>query len=151
MEPNELLNNPEQIKALISALQGLLNQTPQIDNNTDIEETHDPKKLSVAPSKPNANIKTKGRQKVSSNNIQSKKIESDSVNKFERMSEFAMHKDDCNIDKKLSVVPPVARMRDFEYIDAVCRICGKHESVPPSLMFDSPSRYKCNSCSTQSG
>lgn len=148
MDPNDILKNPEQIKALISVLQGLLGQTQE---STEI--TEQPKKSTTAPSKPSSNIKTKGRQKMGSkNNIASKKIELDhSDNKFEQMSEFRMHKDDCSIDKKLSVAPPVARMRDFEFIDVTCRICGRNDSIPPALLFDAPSRYKCNNCSTQSG
>lgn len=147
MDPNELLSNPENIKALISVLQGLLNTT-----TTSEGETGQPKNSSVAPSKKGSSINTKGRQKVGNkNNISSKKIEIDSVNKFEQMAEFRMHKDDCALDKKLSVAPPVARMRDFDFVDVVCRICGRKESIPPALLFDSPSRYKCNNCSTQSG
>jgi len=146
MDPNELLKNPEQIQALIGALQVLLNQS-----TGEKQPIENQQKTTTAPSKPESTIKTKGRQKVKSHNIQSKQVESESINKFEQMSEFRMHKDDCNIDKKLSVVPPVARMRDFEFIDVICRVCGRTESVAPSLMFDSPSRYKCNNCSTQAG
>jgi hypothetical protein len=106
----------------------------------------------VAPSKPGSTIKTKGRQKAGANNtIKSKKLQSKNTNQFEKMAEFRMHKDDCAIDKKLCSNPPVARMRDFEFIDVVCRVCGKKESIAPALLFDVPSRYKCNNCSTQSG
>lgn len=146
MDPNELLNNPESIKALISVLQGLLNTTQNTPDATENEQ-----KSSVAPSKPASSIKTRGRQKVAGNNIQSKNIQCESANKFEKMAEFRMHKDDREIDKKLSVVPPVARMRDFDFVDVVCRICGKSESIPPALLHDAPGRYKCNNCSTQSG
>ena len=147
MDPNEILKNPDQIKSLISVLQALLNQS-----ETKPETNEKVEKSSVAPSKPSSTIKTKGRKKVGGNaNIQSKHISLESVNKFEQMSEFRMHKDDSAIDKKLSVAPPVARMRDFEFIDVTCRICGKTETIPPALLLDSPSRYKCNNCSTQSG
>lgn len=145
MDPNDLLKDPEQLKALISILQSLVDQAPK--------ETE--QKQDVAPSKKSPTIKTRGRQKVGANNSiktkQTKKITTDSINKFEKMSEFRMHKDDCAVDKKLSKHPPVARMRDFEFVDVVCRVCGKKESVPPALLFDVPSRYKCNNCSTHSG
>ena len=147
MDPNEILKNPDQIKTLISILQDLLNQS-----QTKPETNEKAEKSSVAPSKPASTIKTKGRQKIGGNsNIQSKNIVAESANKFEQMSEFRMHKDDAAIDKKLCVAPPVARMRDFEFVDVTCRVCGKTENIPPALLFDSPSRYKCNNCSTQSG
>jgi|688.fasta_scaffold02615_13 hypothetical protein len=147
MDPNELLKDPEQIKALISLLQGLVDQSsPKPD------EEEEPENNRVAPSKPGSTIKTKGRQKAGANNtIKSKKLQSKNTNQFEKMAEFRMHKDDCAIDKKLCSNPPVARMRDFEFIDVVCRVCGKKESIAPALLFDVPSRYKCNNCSTQSG
>jgi hypothetical protein len=147
MDPNELLKDPEQIKALISLLQGLVDQSSPKQ-----EEEEEPENNRVAPSKPGSTIKTKGRQKAGSNNtIKSKKPQPKNTNQFEKMAEFRMHKDDCAIDKKLCSNPPVARMRDFEFIDVVCRVCGKKESIAPALLFDVPSRYKCNNCSTQSG
>lgn len=148
MDPNELLKDPEQIKALISLLQGLVDQSsPKQD------EEEEPENNRVAPSKPGSTIKTKGRQKTgaSNNTIKSKKLQPKNTNQFEKMAEFRMHKDDCAIDKKLCANPPVARMRDFEFVDVVCRVCGKKESIAPALLFDVPSRYKCNNCSTQSG
>ena len=147
MDPNELLKDPEQIKALISLLQGLVDQSsPKQD------EEEEPENNRVAPSKPGSTIKTKGRQKAGANNtIKSKKLQPKNTNQFEKMAEFRMHKDDCAIDKKLCSNPPVARMRDFEFVDVVCRVCGKKESIAPALLFDVPSRYKCNNCSTQSG
>lgn len=148
MDPNEILTNPEQLKSLISLLQGLVDQVEQATNSD--EES---KNTRVAPSKQSSTIKTKNRQKVGGNNssIKSKKQQPDNTNEFEKMAEFRMHKDDCAIDKKLCSNPPVARMRDFEFVDVVCRVCGKKETIPPALLFDAPSRYKCNNCSTQSG
>ena len=147
MDPNELLKDPEQIKALISILQGLVDQSSPKQS-----EEEEPENNRVAPSKPGSTIKTKGRQKTGTNNtIKSKKLQPKNTNQFEKMAEFRMHKDDCAIDKKLCSNPPVARMRDFEFIDVVCRVCGKKESIAPALLFDVPSRYKCNNCSTQSG
>ena len=113
MDPNDILKNPEQLKTLISLLQGLVNQiTPE----KDIEE--ETKNKRVAPSKPSSTIKTRGGQKVgNSRSIKSKKIQIENTNEFEKMAEFRMHKDDCVIDKKLCSNPPVARMRDFDFID----------------------------------
>ena len=116
MDLNDLSNNPEQIKNLINILQSLLPK----ETNTD-----QPK-----PSK----IKTKSRKRSSSDN----KI---IVNEFDRMPESRMHKDDIKIDKMLSQAPPTARMREFNLVDVVCRVCGKKESVSPSLVLDCPSRY----------
>lgn len=144
MDPNDLLKNPEQLKALISVLQSLVDQTPDVT----------PEKKDVAPTKKGSTIKSRGRQKVggAESSIKSKKIKiNDHNNEFEKMAEFRMHKDDCAIDKKLSKHPPVARMRDFDFVDVVCRVCGKKESIAPTLLFDTPSRYKCNNCSTQCG
>jgi len=152
MDPNEILTNPEQLKSLISLLQGLVDKAEQTK-----DDDEEPKNTRMAPSKPSSTIKTKNRQKaggggsVKNSSIKSKKTKSDNINEFEKMTEFRMHKDDCAIDKKLCSNLPVARMRDFEFIDVVCRVCGAQESIPPALLFDTPSRYKCNNCSTQSG
>lgn len=70
------------------------------------------------------------------------------INKFEQMQEFSMHKEDCEIDKKLSKFPPSPRTRQFVPISVVCMICGRSEQVNPSLV-DSPDRYKCNRCCTR--
>lgn len=147
MDQNDILKNPEQLKALISLLQGMVDQQTKESN---VEE--EPENKRVAPSKPSSTMKTRNRQKVSgNNNIKSKKLQPENNNQFEKMAEFRMHKDDCSIDKKLSKNPPVARMRDFEFVDVVCRVCGKKDSIAPALLFDTPSRYKCNNCSTNSG
>lgn len=127
MDLNELSKNPEQIKNLIDILQSLLPK-----------ETNE-----IAQAKP-TKIKTKSRKNIQSEN-------KNLINEFERMPEFRMHKDDTKIDKMLSQMPPTARMREFSSVDVVCRVCGKKESVSPSLLFDSPSRYKCNNCSTSAG
>jgi hypothetical protein len=140
MDLNDIKKNPEQIQNLITLLQGLLDST---ESESDSETTHE---KSVAPSKPKNTIKTKGGQRLNN-----KKGTKESSNNFEKMPEFRMHKDDCELDKKLSVHPPVARMRDFESLDVQCRVCGRKEHIPSALLFDTPSRYKCNNCSTQSG
>lgn len=133
MDLNDLSKNPDQIKNLINLLQGLLDsQQPKAEKESAEED-----------SQPNKKIKTRGSQKRSNKNKY--------VNKFEKMSEYGMHKDDIDVDKALSKHPPVSRMREFEMVDVVCRVCGKKENINPALLFDSPSRYKCNNCSTQSG
>lgn len=140
MDPKDLLNNPEQIKSLIGLLQTLLSQTNESETPETINQESNPNKTT----KRNSNIKTKTRQR-------NKTINTDSINEFEKMAEFRMHKEDAKIDQALSKHPPVARMRDFDPIDVTCRICGKKESVSPGLVFEGASRYKCNNCSTQAG
>lgn len=126
MDLNDLSNNPEQIQNLINMLQSLL------PKETEAKQPQSTK------------IKTKSRKKSSSDN----KI---IVNEFDRMPESRMHKDDIKIDKILCQSPPTARMREFNLIDVVCRVCGKKESISPALVLDTPSRYKCNNCSTSAG
>lgn len=132
MDLNDLAKNPEQIKSLINVLQSLLDAT---------SITNSPEKTEEEPVL-NSKIKTKGSRKINKEKT---------VNKFEKMSEFRMHKDDIEVDKTLAKHPPVSRMREFEMVDVVCRICGKKETVNPSILYDSKSRYKCNNCSTQAG
>jgi hypothetical protein len=142
MDLNDLIKNPDQIKNLIEVLQALLPKE-QEDTESIIAESKTKSKNSTRST---STIKTRGGQKRRKSNG------SEGLNKFESMSEFAMHKEDSAIDKVLSKIPPVARTRDeAEPVDVVCRICGKKERVSPSLIFDSISRYKCNTCATQSG
>jgi hypothetical protein len=74
----------------------------------------------------------------------------ESSNKFLAMPEMYMHKEDCLIDKKLIVKPPVPRTRKFQFIEAICTVCGKKDKVSPVLV-QSRDRYKCNKCSTSAG
>lgn len=134
MDLNDLAKNPEQLKSLIQALQSLLpsdNETSPKDSNNSLSEDED----FSAP------LRTKG----------SKRKMPKSKNKFVDMAEMNMHKEDVLIDKKLAKHPPVSRTRDFQMVDVVCRVCGKKESISPSLLFDAPNRYKCNNCSTSAG
>jgi transposase-like protein len=62
-----------------------------------------------------------------------------------------MHKEDVAIDKKLAKFPPVSRARQFEMVEVKCRVCGRTETVSPSLVFEGLERYKCNNCSTSAG
>lgn len=131
----------EQVKQLIMLLQQVLES--QIEPKSE-------KKPAVDPPETTHTIKTRTRRKVS-DKTDNKNTNKNSSNKFESMSEFALHREDSAVDKKLSKIPPVARQRDFDFVDVKCRVCGKTETVAPSLVFDTPSRYKCNNCSTQSG
>jgi hypothetical protein len=72
------------------------------------------------------------------------------TNKFEKMAEFNMCKEDVEIDKKIRKPLPSARNRPFDLVKVQCRICGKKEKVAPSLV-ESHDRYKCNKCSTGAG
>jgi hypothetical protein len=142
MDPKEILNSPEQIKNLIAVLQALL---PTNDNDDD--QVHTPMPDPVETKSRTHNIKTKTRRRVGSSSNDT----TNNINKFDQMTEARMHKDDGQIDKLLSRHPPVARMRDFDPMDVVCRVCGKKETVSPALVFEGVSRYKCNNCSTQAG
>ena len=72
------------------------------------------------------------------------------VNKFLDMKEANMHKADSAIDKKLNQHPPMQRDRAYEPVEVKCRVCGKKDMVPPSLI-ESRDRYKCNNCATSQG
>jgi hypothetical protein len=130
MDLNEFMKNPEQLKNLIQALQAML----PADGSETTTDTEDGDEF-TAP------LRTKG----------SKRKPNKNKNKFLDMPEKDMHKDDIEVDKKLAKFAPVSRSRSFDMIDVVCRVCGKKETISPSLLFEAPSRYKCNNCSTQSG
>ena len=77
-------------------------------------------------------------------------VKKKNLNKFEKMAEFAMCKEDVEIDRKIKKPPPTARNRPFDYVKVQCRICGKKDKVAPALV-ESIERYKCNKCSTGAG
>lgn len=130
MDLNELMKNPDSIKQLISVLEKLLPENSTSKNTEEnIDEYHDPV-----------------RTKTGKSNFSRAR-----PNKFESMSEKGMHKDDTEIDKKLSKHPPVARARDFQTIRVKCRVCGDEQDVSPSLVTSEVSRYKCNKCSVSAG
>lgn len=131
MDLNELMKNPEQIKNLIQVLQTLL---PEAAGNSK-EDSGDAEEEFSAP------IKTRG----------SKTRPKQAKNKFTDMPEHNMHKEDVAIDKKLAKFPPVSRARQFEMVEVKCRVCGRTETVSPSLVFEGLERYKCNNCSTSAG
>jgi hypothetical protein len=141
MDPKELLQNPEQIKNLISILQALLPEELPQKTKQKTRKKLEKNSEQIEESVFNTNIKTKNKKTI---NAQLK-------NKFESMSEFSMHKDDCKLDQKLNKQPPVARTREFDPITVTCRICSKKETVSPLLVSEGPARYKCNNCSTQAG
>lgn len=85
--------------------------------------------------------------KIKTKNINIKK---NAHNKFEQMPEYRMHKEDTVIDKKLNISPPSQRNRVYQPVNVRCRVCGKTESVNPSLI-DSSERYKCNRCAASAG
>jgi len=118
--------SPEQIQQMIAMLQNMLP-----DNET---EPASEQQTSVNP------IKTVNRKPKQS-----------TVNKFDQMMVASLHKEDIEIDKKLAKYDPTPRVRRFQPLDVVCRVCGKRESVSPNLLSDSPDRYKCNNCSRGAG
>jgi len=130
MDLSELQKNPEQIKALINILQTLLPEKQQQEQVPVNEQKHE------EPS-----IKTRRRNTFTGH-----------TNKFLDMPEKDMHREDTEIDKKLSKSAPVARGREYTPVRVTCRVCGKTEMVNPSIVHDlRENRYKCNTCSTSSG
>lgn len=97
---------------------------------------------------PEPAVKSKKRNTAKTKKSGPKKIIRE--NKFLDMPEMHMHKDDCLFDQKVVVAPPTPRRSTFRPISARCRICGKTESVDPSII-ESPDRYKCNKCSSSAG
>lgn len=130
MNLEELSKNPERIKDLISLLSSLLPN--DINNTADVsKEEEEPEEAMPIKSK---KINTKKKR----------------TNKFMDMPEAGMHKDDCEIDKKLQKYPPTLRNRPANFIDVRCRVCGRTEKVSDNLV-DSAERYKCNNCATSPG
>lgn len=130
------LNNDD-IKQLIAILQRGLSEEK--------EPTEPSNQISEKPTR-----QTKKRRRTSQKEAPEKETPA-SYNKFDSMPEHNMHKDDSKIDQLLMKFPPTQRARQFEYMDVVCRVCGKKESVNPALIYDSPNRYKCNKCARVPG
>lgn len=128
-------------KQLLGLLQQLVQKTASTTNSTaDDEPDEDDEDVSPKP---------KGRKRIA-DNTKPRKKKRKFVNKFLQMREASMHKEDTEIDKKLSKVPPTQRSRQFEYVQVRCRVCGKEEKVIPALA-EARDRYKCNKCSTSPG
>ena len=120
--------SPKQIKQMIKMLSAMLPE----DDEPAVEQQSEPQFSNSA---------------IKSKNIDRK---SPRVNKFEQMAEFNMHKEDVEFDRKVSKLPPVPRTRKYNAINVKCRVCGKEESVSPTLI-ESVDRYKCNKCSSMAG
>ena len=120
--------SPKQIKQMIKMLSAMLPE----DDEPAVEQQSEPQFSNSA---------------IKSKNIDRK---SPRVNKFEQMAEFNMHKEDVEFDRKVSKLPPVPRTRKYNAINVKCRVCGKEESVNPTLI-ESVDRYKCNKCSSMAG
>lgn len=90
-----------------------------------------------------------------STNIKNKKTKAsqprDTENKFISLGFHNLHREDVVIDKVLNKNPPTPRNREFRAIDVQCRVCGRKESINPSLLYESPDRYKCNKCASSPG
>lgn len=121
---------PEQITQMISLLQSMLPKQNEETNEAPPQESRSHI----------SSIKTVNRKPVISGE-----------NKFDQMMESKMHKEDVEIDKKLSKYEPTPRVRKFQPVLAKCRVCGKTEEVSPSLLFEGAERYKCNKCAGSSG
>lgn len=121
---------PEKIQAMISILQSML------------ESENNPKEIQDAP-----------QQKAKEVSFVTKKESFAShINKFDKMIEKNMHKEDIAIDQKLNTQPPIARSRTYNPISVKCRVCGKQEQISPQLIPSAElERYKCNKCSSSPG
>lgn len=133
-------------KQLIGLLQQLVsNQATSQKNNTlkhDIDTQEDESEnQDIVEQQPTNVIKNKKSKSV---------VKKTFVNKFLNMKEASMHLTDAEIDKKLNKYPPTQRNREYAPIEVKCRVCGKSEQIPPSLV-ESKDRYKCNNCSTSQG
>lgn len=121
---------PEQIQQMIVMLQSML--PPEEKPNA---------QTTVSPSDEFvSSIKTK---KVSAkkNNF---------VNKFNNMAEKNMHKEDIEIDKRLTTNNPTPRRKTNALTEVQCRLCGKKDVVNANMLVDK-TRYKCNACAAGAG
>jgi hypothetical protein len=140
MDLENLKNNPEQIKMLISVLSALL---PDASNDNTPEPKTKPTKRTSKKTRPN---KFDGKKVKTTRG----KAKSSGVNYFDSMPEKNAHKEDTAIDKKLCKYPPTARRKQINLVKVRCRSCGKNEKVSPTLLLDQD-RYKCNTCSSSAG
>lgn len=128
--------DPKQIQQMIALLQAMLPAT-----NSEQEESDE--KLPEQKAKtPKNTIKTKKQKRQTSTTH---------TNMFDTMMEFRLHKDDCKIDKLLSVNEPTPRLRKFVPLEVKCRVCGRTEKINPVLLTESKERYKCNKCARSAG
>jgi len=138
--PEDILKDPDQIKQLIGILSSLLPK----------EEDEEPK---TQPSKKRVVKKKTTKATSSRKNVASaaKKTTSTRVNKFVDMPESQMFKESSKVSKKLYQQPPMKRRPKQRKISVTCRICGKKEEIPSSLLHGDVGRYKCNKCCSNSG
>lgn len=127
----------DDIKALIAILQkGLQDDEPK--ESKPVQQETKPK------------IKSGPKQRKSK--VGAKAVEQTNENKFLTMGVAHLHKEDTEIDRLLSKkASKTPRSRKFSTINVTCRSCGRKETINPVLLYDTPDRYKCNSCSTSAG
>lgn len=133
-QPTNLLNDPEQIKLMITMLSQMLEQTQNKD------ESEQPANDMAEPTN---NIQSKSKSQVKNKKSQH--------NKFLDMPEFNMDKEDPELASKLYQHPPTSRNRKSQQSYVSCRICGKREKVSASILYGGADRYKCNKCSGSAG
>ena len=85
-------------------------------------------------------------QKKNNNRKTAVVAEGERHNLFLDMPEFNDHKEDVEIDKKLSRTPPTPRNRKTNLVQVVCMACNKPQTVAASLIPVDKSRYLCNDC-----
>ena len=123
-------SSTEDLQKLISLLQTMVDEDSDTKDNNEEPES--------------SPMKTRSRKAAESSSRKTNK------NKFLSMQEMNMHKEDTELQKKLSKHRPVPRNRGFEPLSVKCRVCGKSDKVNPALA-DSVDRYKCNACASSAG
>lgn len=119
----------EDIKQLILILQkGLQDDNEQAETDEDVPNKIKTKKVSTKRNK-----------------------KSPTTNNFIKLGFDKLHKEDIEIDKLLQHNKPTQRRGSTAIIKVKCRVCGKTDTISPSLLFESPDRYKCNKCCTSPG
>ena len=131
--PEDILQNPEQLKKFIAALSSLL---PPEENNV--------------PEKPKAK-KTRTTKKTTRKTTNKTRTSEERHNKFLDMAENNMFKEDPKVAKKLYNQPPMKRRSKKAKLSVTCRICGKREEISSSLLYGDKDRYKCNKCCSSAG
>jgi len=131
--PEDILQNPEQLKKFIAALSSLL---PPEENNV--------------PEKPKAK-KTRTTKKTTRKTTNKTRTSEERHNKFLDMAENNMFKEDPKVAKKLYNQPPMRRRSKKAKLSVTCRICGKREEISSSLLYGDKDRYKCNKCCGSAG
>lgn len=131
--PEDILQNPEQLKKFIAALSSLL---PPEENNL--------------PEKPKAK-KTRTTKKTTRKTTNKTRTSEERHNKFLDMAENNMFKEDPKVAKKLYNQPPMRRRSKKAKLSVTCRICGKREEISSALLYGDKDRYKCNKCCGSAG